>query len=676
MNKYLLSFSVILLLNVSLMAQDKTEFKFGDIKPVDFDSNLNLGKVGADTSLGAIILADVGSSSFVGNDKGWFSLIYTHFRRVKILNKKGYSLASIEIPLYVDQDGDRKEKIQDLKASTYTISGKIISDTKLAKEAIFSDKQDRNHVLNKFTMPNIKDGCIIEYYYTIHSDFLFNLQPWTFQLDYPSLWSEYSINIPPFFEYELISKEYIPFDINTKSIKKASYSVNESLEGYGLETRRYSVTSNNLVERWVIKDIPAFKKEPYVYSFRNLVTKLEFQMSGIQFPNSPHKDMMGTWNTFSKDLLKDEDFGQDLKPRNYWVKYDFDSKVFDTMQRIEKAKIVFEWVRDHFKSTDDHGIYLSKPLKDIFKNRTGQVQDINLLLTALLLHEDLEAKPVLLSTRSHGFISEQYPLVTRFNYVICLVNINGNQYLLDATNPSLEFNQLPEYCYNGQGRIIDETSKPVLLSPDSLMESTLTSVELLIDIKKPGEWLGNYNTKLGYFKSLRIKDDLQNSSVENYGKKLKESLLGTFTLDSIHIINKKNEPITLDYSFKITLDKNDNHIYLNPIMIEKYIENPFKSAERKYPIEMPYPIDKVYLLQVDIPKGYILDELPIDTRVILNENQGLFEYFIIQEKSKILLRTRIRLNKAKFPPEDYKPLRDFFDLIIKKQTEQIVFKKQ
>ena len=56
-------------------------------------------------------------------------------------------------------------------------------------------------------------------------------------------------------------------------------------------------------------------------------------------------------------------------------------------------------------------------------------------------------------------------------------------------------------------------------------------------------------------------------------------------------------------------------------------ENPFKSAERFYPVEMPYKIDETYNLQLEVPVGYEVDEMPKPILVKLNEqNEGLFEY--------------------------------------------------
>jgi len=90
---------------------------------------------------------------------------------------------------------------------------------------------------------------------------------------------------------------------------------------------------------------------------------------------------------------------------------------------------------------------------------------------------------------------------------------------------------------------------------------------------------------------------------------------------------------------------------------------------------MPYSLDEIYALRLEIPKGYKVDELPKSNRVNLADNMGYFEYLTGNEDGMVQLRTRIKINKAFFQPEDYEMLRAFFDLIVKKQTEQIVFKK-
>ena len=125
-----------------------------------------------------------------------------------------------------------------------------------------------------------------------------------------------------------------------------------------------------------------------------------------------------------------------------------------------------------------------------------------------------------------------------------------------------------------------------------------------------------------------------------------------------------------------SLEKEDV-IYLNPMFGERYKENPFKSAERAYPVEMPYTFDETYVLSLEVPGGYDVDELPKSTRVNFDETgTSFFEYIIGNNNGRISFRSRIRLTRSYFLPEEYEILREFFNLVVSKHNEQIVFKKK
>jgi hypothetical protein len=110
---------------------------------------------------------------------------------------------------------------------------------------------------------------------------------------------------------------------------------------------------------------------------------------------------------------------------------------------------------------------------------------------------------------------------------------------------------------------------------------------------------------------------------------------------------------------------------------EGYKENPFKSAQRYYPVEMPYAVDETYLLQLQVPAGYAIDEMPKQMLVKLNEDEdGVFEYRISESNGYISLRSRLRFKRSYFQPDEYEMLREFFNLVVKKHNEQIVFKKK
>ena len=38
--------------------------------------------------------------------------------------------------------------------------------------------------------------------------------------------------------------------------------------------------------------------------------------------------------------------------------------------------------------------------------------------------------------------------------------------------------------------------------------------------------------------------------------------------------------------------------------------NPFTEESRVFPVEMPYPLNETYLLDMEIPEGFKVDEMP------------------------------------------------------------------
>jgi hypothetical protein len=313
----------------------------------------------------------------------------------------------------------------------------------------------------------------------------------------------------------------------------------------------------------------------------------------------------------------------------------------------------------------------------VFKKKQGTVTEINLILTAMLRHEGIQADPFILSTKENGFANAVYPLLAEYNYVICVAYLGDKTVLLDASQAFNDFGQLPVKCYNGYGHAIN-IDKPIAirLSSDTLNEIDVTSVFITNDDK--GKPSGSLTSSFGKSGSYSTREEIKHSSLKSYEAKIQtlagsEMSIQNFGVDSL---NKYKYPLSVHYDFEL---KNFNPgaeiLYLKPMLNDGYRTNPFSSIERHYPVEMPYKIDDTYLLNLDIPEGYEVDELPKSAKVAYNENEGFFEFLIQNGISNIQMKVRLKLNKAYFPTEEYGSLRDFFAFVVKKENEQIVFKK-
>jgi hypothetical protein len=664
--KLLIAACGLLWLGTAVAQKNRPKFKFGDVKPEDFAPTAYT----VDSTAEAVYLFETGSSSFVGNNNGFFSVVFKEHVRIRLLNKNAFDLATVEINLYGKNED--AQKLSNLEVCTYNLeSGKVVA-TKLDKSSLFKDKADGVNT-SRFTFPAIKEGSIIEYSYQVTSPGIDFIRPWYYQGNYPRLWSEYEVTIPVLFDFVFVKQGYHPYAIDTAKVSFGSlYLTDPGSAGQASQT--YSWSGNTVNSIWAMKDVPALKKEAYTTTIGNHVAKIEFQLSAVRYPNQPVKRYLSNWEEAAAARLKNENFGQGLSERNGWMADEL-KLITDNKAGLEAVKKVYYHVRDNYSCDNEETTWLSQAsLKKVYQSKKGNVADINLLLTAMYRNLGYEAEPVILSTRDHGKVLETYPIMTKFNYVLCRVRLDDNYYLLDATQPDMGFGKIPVKCYNGSGRIIGDKPFLVQLASDSLKESSLTSVFL---VNSDNGITGTVTSNEGYFASAGIRSKLRKVKEEDFFKEIKKSFnweveLANSGVDSLKILE---EPVSYHYDLNFSLN-DDGLVYFTPIIGSAlYKENPFRAAERFYPVEMPYCLDETYVLNMEVPKGYKVEELPKSTRVNLNETEGRYEYIVAASADRIQLRSRLVLNRATFMPDDYQTLRDFYTYVVKKQSEKIVFKK-
>ncbi|WP_333865071.1 DUF3858 domain-containing protein [Chitinophaga sp.] len=134
--------------------------------------------------------------------------------------------------------------------------------------------------------------------------------------------------------------------------------------------------------------------------------------------------------------------------------------------------------------------------------------------------------------------------------------------------------------------------------------------------------------------------------------------------------------LVVDYDFKLGELDESGMIYLQPMFSESLRSNPFKSQDRRYPIEMPAVTDYNYTMTLQLPEDCVVEEAPKSTIVKFNDGEGIFQYLVQVQGNSLMMRSRLKFNRALYDPEEYQPLREFFDVVVKKHAEQIVIKKK
>jgi len=193
-----------------------------------------------------------------------------------------------------------------------------------------------------------------------------------------------------------------------------------------------------------------------------------------------------------------------------------------------------------------------------------------------------------------------------------------------------------------------------------------------------GQLSGKFVQSPGNIEAAAIRKIIANEGSGSFVNSLKKDFdaavhIQDAKIDSAQLYEK---PLQIVLNFGLAKQPGDI-IYFDPMFGQGYKQNPFKSAKRLYPVEMPHTIDKGYRLEMDIPDGYITDELPKPLTVKLNERgEGVFEYQVTESGGHISIASRVKITRTYFSPAEYNMLREFFNQVVKKQAEQIVFKKK
>lgn len=648
---------LLLLATSSIKAQD-SPIKFGKVEMAD----LEMKAYAKDTSAEAVILCDFGTHNYAYRDGQGLKVTYERHRRIKILKKSGYEWATYSFGLSNSKTGSAKEVSYNIKGATYNlVDGKIVT-TKLEKSSIFLEKKSDNLSIQKITLPNVKEGSVIEYSYKIESDYDTEIRSWEFQGSIPILWSEYQVKVPEFYQFQLITQGYEPFEVSSKTRELLHL-------GAGFEN------INATYYRFVQKDVPALKVEPYITTIEDYRSQVEFEISAYVPTGGIAKHFSSSWDDFSKSLTNYDSFGRLLNKGGFLkdVAASIKATAKDSLSKIQAA---YNYVSSNMTWNQQKSFYASGNLKKAFEAKTGNSADLNLMLIALLRELDIEADPVVLSTRDNGRVLDYYVLERKFNYVIAAVDVQGQWLLIDATEPSMPLGTLPIRCLNGKGRWIHGESGDWvdLKTNEKIAKTLIASFEIVPEGQIKGQLNINHISYSAHNERMQIKKETKVKYIDNLKKSHTNWEVKNVLFEDENEIERPLQ-VKLDLNINEGIGVAGDRIYFNPMIGEGENKNPFTTLERRFPVDFGTLIEDSFVATYTIPKGYIIEEMPKSIRVNLPEDGGRFAFLVAKSEDIITVSSKIMLKKTMYFAEEYELLKRFYDQIIQKHAEQIVLKK-
>ncbi|MFD2568702.1 hypothetical protein [Pseudotenacibaculum haliotis] len=659
MKKILLLFFIVA---YSGHAQKNDTFKLGQTT----EEELKMTSYTNDPEASAVVLLDKGNTYHDESGRN-LNLISDYYERIKIFKKEAFNKATVKIRIYGE------EKIKDIRAVTYNLAsdGAIKTDEFQSKDVFTKDLGNKWTEVS-FTLPNVKEGSVIEYRYSLHSPYKQNLNDWVFQSDIPKIQSRYTAAILANWKYNVRIKGFLTLDEDKPSI------VNQCVSIPGLG-------GGNCVKfSYAMYNIPAFQKEEYMTSERNFISRLIFDL--ISFTSQEYKEnansysqsttrtkvkkYTSTWKDADKEL-KDRFLNNQTSKKGFF-KRQLPAEILNEADPMKKAKKAYKYTQQHFNWDGSYFSGQEMNVKKGFEEKTGGVDVINMSLYNTLQALNIESYPVVLATRQKGIPTDLFPVINDFNYIIVKAVINGKNYFLDATDKFLAFGQVHFRCLNGKVRVLD-FKKGSYWEGIRMNQASSVGTKLNLKLNEENAFEGKMIVTQRGYKASDKREELTTMSKEQYLEKV-ESQNPYLEIKDHKVLNKGQLDKELVEEFDVEFfDDSETYqnIRINPFFDERITQNPLKLKERKYPVDFGIPSRYTYNLSLEIPEKYTVKKIPEDIRFVLPNQGGVFMMKAQQKENKVNIFMRYMFNKRVYSSEEYQSLKEFFNKLIQAQNSYI-----
>ncbi|MDM1553363.1 MULTISPECIES: transglutaminase-like domain-containing protein [Chryseobacterium] len=574
-----------------------------------------------------------------------------YFYRVKIYDKdKAEDWLNLEVPLY--QYGSNKESLGKFKAFTYNLENGTAIPVKVEKSSQYKSKESKYVNVTKFAFPSVKNGSVLEYQYEIVSPFLYNIPEFLIESDTPSLYTEYVLDTPI----------HISYNINYTGALGPKHRIVEEKTLYGTQYKTY---------RFGFENVKGFKAEKFVKNDRNYRTKVSAELHSTNYKEV--KLYSSSWDQISKTLYESDDFGGELK-KTRLAKDNMPAEVAQMKTELEKANAIFSYVQKTFTWNKDKGIYIDDGIKKMLDSKAGNAAEINLYLVMLLREAGIKADPAVISTVENGMINLVSPNVSNMNFVLASVNINGNYHMYDATSKQSSMDELPLRDWNQYAVLLNKTKAVQIEMVNMKQSSTFLTVDAKLN--DDGSISGSYSDKdTGAF-AMYVKDNYDENP-EKYKKQYKENFSIDFTGIDSKVLDNGAFESKMKFSSSNLIDRVGKKLIINPMLFLSKTSNEFDQTEaRKYPIDFGAPTTKVKKVTLEIPEGYVIEEMPKNKKIVTEDKEIAYSYIIEQKGNKLEVTSTTKISSADYPKEYYPAFKQIWGVASKHENQVISLVKK
>jgi len=579
-------------------------------------------------------------------------------RRIKIFKKEGFSYGTFEIEF--------NRKTTDItfdKIMVYNLENDLLVTNILNEDNYHKTETVKHFLQYTITMPNVKEGSIIDLNYTISSHNSMDIAPWYFQSEIPCGWSEYKTTINKISTFNYYYTDFLPFVVNTIKTPEETTDKRKAF----------------IINRFAVENAPSYHlNESFILRPGDQLSKVELVYSAYN-QNSFWGNGQGpiTWTQINTNLLRDPYLGK-VPDRGKFLQDSLEMLFVNCFDYEEHLRKVYEYIRRSVKCDGFRSIYAGN-IQKIMADKSGNTGEINLLLLAALRQAGFDCHPLLLATNEDAPPSKTDPRRYGVNYLVAAVFTDTSYYLLDASKREIAFNTLPARCLNGDGFLVSNHTHEqwIPLMRNERFE-VKNNISYAWDPEKPDTVhveKSSYSLSANKLRSIQ-----QEKGDDEYIKSRKLAYQNNnISTPQFTWLNETDKPLIESFSFMLKpVDYNTSESYfLQTIPFDTYKENPFDGIKRDFNIDFQAPNFQDYDVTVKIPKGFRIVSIPESVAMKGIGNDLIFDFSVTADadQREVRIHSDIRVKRASFSKEEYNDIRQFFATIVKSQNTLIELKK-
>jgi transglutaminase-like putative cysteine protease len=456
---------------------------------------------------------------------------------------------------------------------------------------------------------------------------------------------------------------YLPGD---KLRIKAYNFKGQPVEGQTLKQNSYT---------WTVKDLPAFKQEPYAPSPDDYRTYVKIATEKFSYyrtkGTSTNWDDLGKW--IYTDLIKSR---QALSPE---VVAEMKTLVNGLTSDKEKAKKIYEYMQQKTRYISVQiGLGGFQPMfaNDVQRLGYGDCKALVSYMQSLLKAVDIPSIYCVVNAgRFKQNMDPEFASMDQGNHVILCLPLEKDTTWLECTSQTVPFGYLGDFTDDRTVLACAESGGKLLRTPKLTPDMNVIKRDANLTLDKDGNITGTLHTT---FKGSQY-DTYEPIIKQPLSEQIK-MLKDYYDIDNVNFRkvkitqDKTDDPVTsenLNIEIASYVPKNQQLAYLvvnafNKLAVTRTV------ADRRLPLYINRGYTDEDQITYHLPEGYTLEYKPKD--IELKSTYGSFSTTITHKGNDLIYTRKFVLNSGRHPAKDYPAFADFMNGAASADRRKVILK--